>query len=71
MQMQQEKIAKYIVGRTVNETCTGTEMNEGSSRFLRWRDQEHGPTQAEREVEYNRNSVYCKIIKYDQLLNHF
>ena len=40
----------YVAWRPIYELCIGPEIMEGSSRFLRWRDQEHGPTQAGREV---------------------
>ena len=43
-------ITEYVSGRLMYRLWTGEERMEGSSRFLRWWDQEHDPKQAEREV---------------------
>ena len=44
---RQAKIAEYVTGRPIYEMCTYPRMMEVSIRFLRWWEQEHGPTQAE------------------------
>ena len=43
-------IVEYVAERSIYELCTVMDKMEGYSRFLRWWDQEHGPTQAEREL---------------------
>ena len=54
---RQTTIVEYVAGRPIYKLCTGTEMMEGSSRFLRWWYQEKGPTHAEREVGRKENGV--------------
>ena len=46
--IQKEKTKEYASGRQIYELCTGAERIEGSSRFLMWWDQEHGPNQKKR-----------------------
>ena len=46
---RQEKNAEYAAERQIYELCTGAESMEGSSKFLMWWYQEHGPTQGERD----------------------
>ena len=50
MWRHQTTIAEYVTGRPTYEICTGVERMEGSISFLRWWDQEQGPTQADMEV---------------------
>ena len=52
--IQQAKIEEYVAGRPIYELCTVAEWMEGSSRFLRWLHQDHGPNKMERKVERNR-----------------
>ena len=47
---RQATSADYVAGRPIYKLCTGSERMEGSIRFMWWWDQEHTPTQAEREV---------------------
>ena len=54
---RQAKNAEYVSGSQIYKLCTGAENMEVSSRFLRWWDQEYGPTQAERELGWMRNSI--------------
>ena len=37
---RQATIAEYIANRPIYELCTGSERMPGSSRFLRWWDQD-------------------------------
>ena len=47
---RQAKIAEYISGITIYELCTGAELMGGSSRLLRWWDQDHGPNETKRAI---------------------
>ena len=42
VQRWQAKIAEYIATHPILEFCNGSERMPGSSRSLRWRDQDHG-----------------------------
>ena len=44
----QEKIMDYVAWRIIYKPFICAENMEGPSRFLRWWEQEHAPTQAER-----------------------
>ena len=51
--VREEATGNYCIvctGRPFYELCTGAGRMEVSSSFLRWWEQEQGPTQAEREV---------------------
>ena len=54
---RQETILEYVAGSLIYGMCTGAERMEGYIMFLRGWEQEHGPTQVEREVGLKRNSV--------------
>ena len=48
---RQETITEYLSGRPIYEIYTGAERMDGSSQFLRWWYQYHGPNKIERELE--------------------
>ena len=50
LRRQQATIAEYVAGRPIYELYTDAKRMDRSRRFLRWRYQEHGLTQVEREV---------------------
>ena len=51
MRKWQAKIAEYVSGRPIYKLFIGAEQMEGSSRFLRWWGQYHGPNQTDMEVK--------------------